>query len=188
METFDGKLAVVTGGGAGIGRELALQLARAGCRVALCDVSVTNHQETLAMAQADARGAVTVSSFTADVSKEEDLVAFRSHVESAHATDRVDLLFNIAGIGGGYSLLDDTREQWEKVFNVNWGGVYLGVRTFLPLLLRSADSRIINMSSVNGFWGGLSPTESLVAYSAAKFAVRGFSEASSPTSAFARRR
>jgi NAD(P)-dependent dehydrogenase (short-subunit alcohol dehydrogenase family) len=177
METFEGRLAVVTGGGAGIGREIALQLARGGCSVALCDVSATSHQETSAMARTEASGAATVSSFTADVSKEDDLLAFRSHVESAHASDRIDLLFNIAGIGGGYSLLDDTREQWEKVFNVNWGGVYLGVRTFLPLLLRSPDSRIINMSSVNGFWGGLSPTESLVAYSAAKFAVRGFSEA-----------
>ena len=176
MESFRGKLAVVTGGGTGMGRELTRQLAAEGCDVAICDVSATNMADTLAACAAESPDA-TVTSFVADVSSEADLVAFREHVVSAHATDHIDLLFNNAGIGGGGSIVDDPREEWEQVFNVCWGGVYLGVRTFLPLLLRSAEARIVNTSSVNGFWATLGPTTSHTAYSAAKFAVKGFSEA-----------
>ena len=176
MESFRGKLAVVTGGGTGMGRELTRQLAAEGCDVAICDVSATNMADTVAACAAESPDA-TVTSFVADVSSEADLVAFRDHVASAHATDHIDLLFNNAGIGGGGSLVNDSREEWEQVFNVCWGGVYLGVRTFLPLLLQSEEARIVNTSSVNGFWATLGPTTSHTAYSAAKFAVKGFSEA-----------
>ncbi|MGD9961983.1 SDR family NAD(P)-dependent oxidoreductase [Nocardioides sp.] len=178
METYSGKLAVITGGGAGMGAELARQLAVEGCHVAICDVSSKNLEETLALCEASAAPGVRLSSFVADVSSEAELEAFRAHVEDAHGCNHVDLLFNNAGIGGaGYSFVVEPREQWERVFNVNWGGVYLGVRVFLPSLMRSPQARIVNTSSVNGFWAGLSTSESLVAYSAAKFAVRGFSEA-----------
>jgi NAD(P)-dependent dehydrogenase (short-subunit alcohol dehydrogenase family) len=86
-------------------------------------------------------------------------------------------LFNNAGIGGGGSLFTNTREQWEKTFNICWGGVYLGVRTFLPLLLKADEGHIVNTSSVNGFWASVGPGVSHTAYSAAKFAVKGFTEA-----------
>lgn len=178
MDSFRGKIAVVTGGGAGMGAELARMLAAEGCDVAVCDVSEANLEEAVARCRADAPAGTRVSGCVADVSAEADLKAFRDHVATAHQTDHVDLLFNNAGIGGGgYSFVAEPREQWERVFNVNWGGVYLGVRAFLPMLLRSERARIVNTSSVNGFWAGLSPTESIVAYSTAKFAVRGFSEA-----------
>jgi len=176
MDTFSGKLAVVTGGGTGMGRELTRQLAAAGCDVAICDVSDTNMADTLAACEVDSPGA-KVTSFVADVSKEADLLAFRDHVLAAHDTDHIDLLFNNAGIGGGGSVLNDTREEWEQVFNVCWGGVYFGVRTFLPLLVKSDEGRIVNTSSVNGFWATIGPDTSHTAYSAAKFAVKGFSEA-----------
>jgi len=177
MESFTGKLAVVTGGGTGMGRELTRQLAAEGCSVAICDVSATNMADTLAACETEAPAGTRVTSFVADVSSEDALVAFRAHVEQAHETDHLDLLFNNAGIGGGGSMLQDSREEWEQVFNVCWGGVYLGVRTFLPLLVKSAEARIVNTSSVNGFWATIGPTTSHTAYSAAKFAVKGFSEA-----------
>ena len=63
-----------------------------------------------------------------------------------------NLLFNNAGIGGGGSMITEPREVWERTFNVCWGGVYLGVRTFLPLLIASDEGHIVNTSSVNGFW------------------------------------
>jgi NAD(P)-dependent dehydrogenase (short-subunit alcohol dehydrogenase family) len=176
MDTFRGKLAVVTGGGTGMGRELTRQLTGEGCTVAICDISDTNMADTVAACEADAPG-VAVSSFVADVSKEADLVAFRDHVLATHATDHLDLLFNNAGIGGGGSVLGDTREEWEQVFNVCWGGVYFGVRTFLPLLAKSPEAWIVNTSSVNGFWATIGPQSSHTAYAAAKFAVKGFSEA-----------
>jgi NAD(P)-dependent dehydrogenase (short-subunit alcohol dehydrogenase family) len=176
MQSFTGKLAVVTGGGTGMGRELTRQLAAEGCDVAICDVSATNMADTLAACATESPDA-TVTSFVADVSSEAALVAFRDHVTEAHATDHLDLLFNNAGIGGGGSMVGDPRDEWEQVFNVCWGGVYLGVRTFLPLLLCSEEARIVNTSSVNGFWATIGPTTAHTAYSAAKFAVKGFSEA-----------
>jgi NAD(P)-dependent dehydrogenase (short-subunit alcohol dehydrogenase family) len=177
MESFTGKLAVVTGGGTGMGRELTRQLAAEGCSVAICDVSATNMADTLAACETEAPAGTRVTSFVADVSSEDALLAFRAHVTEAHDTDHLDLLFNNAGIGGGGSMLQDSREEWEQVFNVCWGGVYLGVRTFLPLLVKSPEARIVNTSSVNGFWATIGPTTSHTAYSAAKFAVKGFSEA-----------
>jgi NAD(P)-dependent dehydrogenase (short-subunit alcohol dehydrogenase family) len=175
MQSFTGKLAVVTGGGTGMGRELARQLAAEGCDVAICDVSATNMADTLAACEVEAPDA-TVTSFVADVSSEDALLAFRDHVTTAHQTDHLDLLFNNAGIGGGGSIVNDAREEWEQVFNVCWGGVYLGVRTFLPLLIASPEARIVNTSSVNGFWATLGPTTSHTAYSAAKFAVIGLTQ------------
>jgi NAD(P)-dependent dehydrogenase (short-subunit alcohol dehydrogenase family) len=177
MDTFTGKLAVVTGGGTGMGRELTRQLAAEGCHVAICDVSDTNMADTRAACESEAPAGTRVTSFVADVSNEDALLAFRDHVRQAHETDHLDLLFNNAGIGGGGSMLLDSREEWEKVFAVCWGGVYLGVRTFLPMLVESPEARIVNTSSVNGFWATIGPTTSHTAYSAAKFAVKGFSEA-----------
>ena len=94
-----------------------------------------------------------------------------------HHTDHVNLLFNNAGVGGGASFVLDDRDEWEKTFAVCWGGVYWGTRTFLPLLLASTEGHIVNTSSVNGFWASLGPGIAHTAYSAAKFAVKGFTEA-----------
>src|SRR5437763_5504780 len=70
-----------------------------------------------------------------------------------------------------------SREEWEKTFNVCWGSVYNGTRAFLPLLLKADEGHIVNTSSVNGFWASLGPNTSHTAYAAAKFAVKGFTEA-----------
>ena len=118
-----------------------------------------------------------VTTHIADVSKEDQLKRFREELCEQQATDRIDLLFNNAGIGGGGSLFTSTREQWEKTFNICWGGVYLGVRTFLPMLLKADEGHIVNTSSVNGFWASIGLGMSHTAYSAAKFAVKGFTEA-----------
>ena len=104
-------------------------------------------------------------------------MAFRDAVVEQHQTDHINLLFNNAGIGGGGSLITDTREVWDGCFAVCWGGVYFGVRTFLPLLIASDEGHIVNTSSVNGFWASMGPDRPHTAYSAAKFAVKGFTEA-----------
>mgnify|MGYP001554440627 CR=1 FL=1 len=178
MKDFAGKIAVVTGGGTGMGRELARQLIAEGCSVAMCDVSARNMAETVALCEADGvpQGA-RVTAHIADVSDESQLVAFRDEAAAQHDTERLHLLFNNAGIGGGGSIITDSREEWERTFNVCWGGVYLGVRTFLPMLQAADEAHIVNTSSVNGFWASLGPNVSHTAYAAAKFAVKGFSEA-----------
>ena len=92
-------------------------------------------------------------------------------------TEHINLLFNNAGIGGGGSIIIDDRESWEKTFDVCWNGVYLSTRAFIPSLIASSEGHLINTSSVNGFWASLGPMTSHTAYSAAKFAVKGFTEA-----------
>jgi NAD(P)-dependent dehydrogenase (short-subunit alcohol dehydrogenase family) len=86
-------------------------------------------------------------------------------------------LFNNAGIGGGGSFIADERAEWERTFGVCWFGVYYCSRAFVPLLVASSEGYIVNTSSVNGFWATLGPNVPHTAYSAAKFAVKGFSEA-----------
>jgi NAD(P)-dependent dehydrogenase (short-subunit alcohol dehydrogenase family) len=178
MKDFTGRFAVVTGGGTGMGRELARQLAAEGCNVAMCDVSQKAMEQTLAIIEADHPPQGTrVTAHLADVSDEAQLIAFRDEAKARHDTDRLHLLFNNAGIGGGGSMFTDDREQWERTFNICWGGVYLGVRTFLPMLQAADQAHIVNTSSVNGFWASLGPNVPHTAYAAAKFAVKGFSEA-----------
>ncbi len=176
MKDFSGKIAVVTGGGTGMGRDLCRQLASAGAHVAMCDVSEENMAETKALCEADAKGAITVTTHLCDVSIEEQMNRFRDEVEQAHGPI-INLLFNNAGIGGGGSFLMEDRVDWEKTFGVCWYGVYYGCRAFTPMLVKSSEGHIINTSSVNGFWASLGPTVPHTAYSAAKFAVKGFSEA-----------
>jgi NAD(P)-dependent dehydrogenase (short-subunit alcohol dehydrogenase family) len=178
MKDFSGKIAVITGGGTGMGRELARQLVAEGCNVAMCDVSAEAMAETKRLCEAEKLPqGLRVTTHVADVSIEDQLKRFRDELIEQQATDRVHLLFNNAGIGGGGSLFTSTREQWERTFNICWGGVYLGVRTFLPLLLKADEGHIVNTSSVNGFWASVGMGVSHTAYSAAKFAVKGFTEA-----------
>jgi NAD(P)-dependent dehydrogenase (short-subunit alcohol dehydrogenase family) len=178
MKDFAGKIAVITGGGTGMGRELARQLVAEGCNVAMCDVSADAMAETKRLCEVEKLPqGLRVTTHVADVSIEDQLRRFRDELSQQQATDKIHLLFNNAGIGGGGSLFTNTREQWERTFNICWGGVYLGVRTFLPMLLKASEGHIVNTSSVNGFWASVGTGVSHTAYSAAKFAVKGFTEA-----------
>lgn len=176
MDQFGGRIAVVTGGGTGMGRELVRQLAKEGCHVATCDVSAEAMAETRRLALDGAPSATRVVTFVANVAKEVELLAFRDAVTTELETTHINLLFNNAGIAGGGSFVTDSREDWELTFGVDWGGVYLSTRTFLPLLLAATEGHLINTSSVNGLLGSIGPTTAHTAYSAAKFAVRGFTE------------
>ena len=104
------------------------------------------------------------------------MVAFRDEVLAQHDVEHVNLLFNNAGVAGGYSFVADDRAEWDRTFAICWGGVYHCSRVFLPLLVASDAGYIVNTSSVNGFWAALGPNVPHSAYSTAKFAVKGFSE------------
>jgi NAD(P)-dependent dehydrogenase (short-subunit alcohol dehydrogenase family) len=177
MESFAGKIAVVTGGGSGMGRELVRQLAAAGCRVATCDVHRNAVEETADLARAGAPAGTAVTFHSCDVADEAQVLRFRDEVLAEHGTDHLDLVFSNAGIGGGGSFIADPREQWESVFAVDFWGVYHCARVFLPLLIKSTEGVLVNTSSVNGFWASLGQGVPHTAYSTAKFAVKGFSEA-----------
>lgn len=177
MKNLDNRIAVVTGGGSGIGRSLVQQLAAAGCHVALCDLAEAHMHETVELCRDAIDNGVRVTAHRCDVASEADLLALQKAVAEQHETEHINLLFNNAGVSGGQSFLRDDRENWDRVFDICWGGVYLGCRVFMPMLLASEEAHIINTSSVNGFWACLGGGTEHTAYSSAKFAVKGFSEA-----------
>src|SRR5512144_1786670 len=135
MKDFAGKIAVITGGGTGMGRELARQLVAEGCNVAMCDVSPEAMAETKRLCEAEKLPqGLRITTHVADVSIEEHYIHFRDEWVDQQKTDKIHLLFNNAGIGGGGSMIDNSRAEWERTFSICRGGVYLGVRAFLPLL------------------------------------------------------
>ena len=177
MKDFGGKLAVITGGGTGMGRALCRQLVAEGCDVATCDVLDDNLAETKRLCEQEASQGRVISTHHCDVANEDEVNEFRDAVKSRHDTDHIDLLFNNAGIGGGASFVNGDRDEWERTFNICWFGVYHCARAFMPMLVASKEAHLVNTSSVNGFWASLGPQSAHSSYSAAKFAVKGFSEA-----------
>jgi NAD(P)-dependent dehydrogenase (short-subunit alcohol dehydrogenase family) len=159
------RVAVITGAGGGIGRGIALALSRRSCHLALVDVSAAGLSETAAMI----RG-VSVSTHQLDVTDRAACLSLPTRVLAEHG--RIDLLVNNAGvaIGGTFEQVDESDFDW--LMEVNFHAVVRLTRAFLPLLKKSDQARIVNVSSLFGLIAPPGQT----AYSAAKFAVRGFSE------------
>jgi NAD(P)-dependent dehydrogenase (short-subunit alcohol dehydrogenase family) len=178
MKDFADRIAVVTGGGTGMGRELVRQLVAEGCNVAMCDLFAQAMAETKRLCELERLPqGLRITTHVADVSDDSQVQRFRDEVAEQQTTDKIHLLFNNAGIGGGGSMFTNSREEWERTFNICWGGVYHCTRAFLPMLQRADQGHIVNTSSVNGFWASVGPRVSHTAYCAAKFAVKGFTEA-----------
>ncbi|MGY1736061.1 SDR family NAD(P)-dependent oxidoreductase [Geodermatophilus sp. SYSU D00684] len=168
MSSLRGKVAVVTGAGSGIGRQLAFELAKRGARLALSDVDELGLGQT-----ADRAKALGAEVHTArlDVSDRAAVVAHADAVAAHFGV--VHQVYNNAGIsGGGRSVLDTDWETYDRTLGVNLHGVINGTKAFLPHLIASGDGHVVNVSSLNGFMA--QPT--LSAYCASKFAVRGFTE------------
>jgi NAD(P)-dependent dehydrogenase (short-subunit alcohol dehydrogenase family) len=178
VDSFTGKLAVVTGGGSGIGRELVRQLAAQRCSVAACDLNADTVALTAATAWAAAPPGVMVTGHACDVSDEAQVLRFRDELLEQHASDHLDLVFANAGVFGGASFVKGSRQEWERTFAINWWGTYFCARTFLPLLVASGDGVLVNTGSVAGFWATAGPgAPPITAYSTSNFAIKGFSEA-----------
>jgi len=167
MKALAGKTAVITGAASGIGRALALQCAQAGAQVAICDVAKAELEETARLISAQGG---TVFALTVDVSSSVAMQAFAKAVEARFAG--ADVLINNAGVSLSQLLEHTTKEQMEWIFSINFWGVVHGCNAFLPLLRRSKQAHIVNISSLFG----LIPLISQGAYVASKFAVRGYTE------------
>lgn len=162
-----GNVAAITGAGSGIGRALALALAKEGCELALSDVNEAGLQETAQQAQACG---VRVHVQKLDVADRDAVYQWADTVVSHFG--KVNLIFNNAGVSLSETVESMGYDNFEWLMNINFWGVVYGTKAFLPYLKQSGDGHIINISSVFGIIGV--PTQS--AYNAAKFAVRGFTE------------
>jgi NAD(P)-dependent dehydrogenase (short-subunit alcohol dehydrogenase family) len=169
MSSVRGKVVVVTGAASGIGRQLAFELARRGARLAVSDVDDLGLGETAD--RVEALGA-EVHAAPLDVSDRRAVEEYAAAV--AERAGVVHQVYNNAGIaGGGRPVLDNDWAAYERTLAVDLFGVVHGTKAFLPHLIASGDGHVVNVSSLNGLFG----QPALSDYCAAKFGVRGFTEA-----------
>ena len=167
MKTFKEKVAVITGAGSGMGRYLAILLAKDGADVCVCDVNEETLNETVAMLR---KYNVSVSSHLLDVSDKESIEALPQKVIDQHGN--IDLVFNNAGVTAGSHFKDMDEDNWDWVMGINFDGVINSTRAFIPHLINHSEAAIVNTSSIFGMVAVPGQT----AYHATKFAVRGFTE------------
>ncbi|WP_108666478.1 SDR family NAD(P)-dependent oxidoreductase [Euzebya rosea] len=168
MKDFSTRVAAITGAGSGIGRALAVELAAAGCNLALSDIDPDGLDATAGLV-AD-RG-VTVTTDVVDVADRNAMQRWADDTAEAHGA--VHLVFNNAGVALAGTVEDTSIEDYEWILGINFWGVIHGTKMFMPHLRAADRGHIVNISSVFGLFA--QPTQS--GYNATKFAVRGFTEA-----------
>lgn len=168
MKSFDDKVAAITGAGSGMGRSLAVLLAKRGCHVAISDVDEKNLAETAKLAGVHG---VKVTSKRVDVADRAQVYAWADEVVADHG--KCNLVFNNAGVGYGASVEGCDYDDAKWLIDINFWGVVYGTKAFLPHLRASGEGHVVNTSSLFGLLGF--PGQST--YNASKFAVRGFTEA-----------
>ena len=168
MPLFDGKVALVTGGGSGIGQSTCHLYAKEGARVVVSDVDEKGGRETVRTIQ-EMGGEATFT--RADVSNPEDCQAMVTTALEAYG--RLDIAFNNAGIGGEANLTADySIEGWQKVIAINLSGVFYCMKYEIPVMLKAGSGAIVNMASVLGSVA----FEQSSAYVAAKHGVLGLTK------------
>ena len=169
--TLEGKTALVTGGGSGIGRAASLAYSREGARVVVVDVNVEGGEETVQRIKESGGEAILVH---ADVSSNAGTQAMVA--ETVERFGRLDCAFNNAGISGGRDrnlTADYTQDDWDRVIGVNLTGVWLSMKAEIPQMLAQGGGAIVNTASIMG----LIATLGSVAYMAAKHGVVGLTKA-----------
>lgn len=166
MRDFNEKVAAITGAGSGIGRGLALALAKEGAELALSDINEENLEETRGLCSASPK----VTTRVVDVANRSAVESWAADVAREHG--RVNLIFNNAGVALSSAIVDMTYDDLEWLMGINFWGVVHGTKSFLPHLLEAGDGHVINISSVFG----IIAVPGQAAYNAAKFAVRGYTE------------
>ena len=168
MKTFKNKVAAITGAASGMGRTLAVELARRGCHLSLSDVNEAGLSETAQMAR---QHGVKVTTTRLDVANREAVFAWADQTATDHG--QVNLIFNNAGVSLTVNLDVVKQSDFDWIMGINFWGVVYGTQAFLPHLKKSGDGHVINTSSLFGLMAV--PTQGT--YNATKFAVRGYTEA-----------
>ncbi len=168
---FTGKVALITGGGGGIGRAAALGFAERGARVIVVDRDATLGQGTVDILRQQGRDATFIQ---ADVTQSADVQAYVKATLDAYG--RIDCFFNNAGIEGAVTpIYDYPEEMFDRVIGVNLRGVFLGLKYVLPVMLRQGSGAVVNTASIAGLVGG----PGMSAYVASKHAVLGLTKSAS---------
>lgn len=167
MKNLKGAVAAVTGCASGIGRALAINLAREGCHIAISDVNEEGLKETVEQIE---NKDIKVTSHVVDVADREQVYKWADDVAKEHG--KVNIIINNAGVSVAQTLEDITYEDYEWIMGINFWGVVYGTKAFLPFIKQQPAGHIVNISSVNGFFTW--PTNG--SYCSAKFAVKGFTE------------
>jgi short-subunit dehydrogenase len=168
VKGLDGRVAAITGAASGIGRALAIELARRGAHVALSDIDDEGLAETVARCEGFG---VKVTSQRVDVADRNAVFAWAEQVVADHG--KVNLVINNAGVALAAPVDAMAFEDFEWLLRINLWGVVHGTQAFLPHLKAVGEGHVVNLSSVFG----LISVPSQSAYNAAKFAVRGFTDA-----------
>lgn len=167
MKDFAGKTAVITGAGSGMGRYLAVLLAKAGANVAICDINQDTLNATATMVK---QYNVGLSTHVVDMGDMDQIEALPEAVIAQHGS--VDLLFNNAGVTVGSTFDGMSERDWDWVMNINLNGVVKSSRVFLPYLKDRPEAVLVNTSSIFGMIAVAGQS----VYHATKFGVRGFTE------------
>jgi short-subunit dehydrogenase len=168
VNEFEGRVAAITGAGSGIGRSLAVQLAQRGCHLAICDIDEAGLAETAHLAD---RAGAKITTQRLDVADRDAVHAWADRVVTDHG--KANIIVNNAGVALGATVDGMSYDDLDWLMGVNFSGVVSGTKAFLPHLKAAGEGHVVNLSSVFGLIG--IPSQS--AYNAAKFAVRGFTEA-----------
>jgi len=166
MRVLSGRTAAVTGAASGIGRMLAVNMAREGCNLALADIDAAGLGGTCSMIGSS----VHVSTHVVDVSRRDEVARYAAETIEAHKT--VDVLVNNAGVALGDMLETVPLEDFEWLMGINFWGVVHCTMAFLPHLKARPEAHIVNVSSING----ILPNPNNGPYCASKFAVKGYTE------------
>ena len=145
MKNFRDKVAVITGSGSGMGRELAIELAQAGANIALVEWNETTLNETAELLKSYNVG---VSKHIVDVSDKDAIYALPDQVIEEHGS--VDMVFNNAGVALSSTIEESTDEDWDWGLGILLHGVINGTRAFLPHLKKRPEAAIVNTSSIFG--------------------------------------
>lgn len=167
MYALKGRTAIVTGAGGGIGRSIALRLAREGCDIGIFDLNEAGAYETAELIRQER---CNTHIAVGNVAKREDVA--RGAADLIRDLGRIDILVNNAGILRTAPFLDTTETQWRDVFGVNLDGVFFFCQALLPQMLERRAGCVVNMSS----WTGKKGVPNHAAYSASKFAVIGLTQ------------